>query len=106
MISCAWQSDVESFALPEPSVHGFRHCFAAGNSRFPAETLVEMARLLTLAIAKMAVLASRMRAMGSHAGGAVGTAMSGRHFVPRTGRLTYYSAPTGTCPDGWGRQGS
>ena len=44
----AEQTDAESFALLEPIADGFRNYFAAGNSRSPAETLVEKAAMLNL----------------------------------------------------------
>ena len=63
------QTDVDSFALLEPSADGFRNYFASGNPRSPAEMLVEKAVLLKLTIPEMAALAGGMRAMNANAGG-------------------------------------
>ena len=63
------QTDVDSFALLEPSADGFRNYFASGNPRSPAEMLVEKAVLLNLTIPEMAALVGGMRAMNANAGG-------------------------------------
>ena len=63
------QTDVQSFALLEPAADGFRNYFAGGNSRSPAEMLVEKASLLNLTVAEMTVLVGGMRAMNANAGG-------------------------------------
>ena len=65
----AEQTDAESFALLEPTADGFRNYFAAGNSRSPAEMLVEKAALLNLTIPEMTVLVGGMRALDANAGG-------------------------------------
>ena len=44
------QTDVESFAVLEPTADGFRNYFATGNRRSPAEMLVEKAALLNLSL--------------------------------------------------------
>ena len=44
MDASAQQTDVDSFALLEPSADGFRNYFADGNPRSPAEMLVERRR--------------------------------------------------------------
>ena len=62
------QTDVESFDVLEPVADGFRNYFAAGNSRSPAEMLVEKAALLELSIPEMTVLVGGMRALGANAG--------------------------------------
>lgn len=41
------QTDVESFAVLEPTADGFRNYFAKGNSESPAEMLVDRANMLT-----------------------------------------------------------
>jgi catalase-peroxidase len=64
------QTDVASFAVLEPKADGFRNYFASGNSRSPAEMLVEKAALLDLTIPEMTVLVGGMRALGANAGGA------------------------------------
>ena len=67
----AEQTDAESFALLEPTADGFRNYFAAGNSRSPAEMLVEKAAFLNLTIPEMTVLVGSMRALDANAGGSV-----------------------------------
>ncbi len=47
------QTDVDSFALLEPTADGFRNYFAGGNPRSPAEMLVEKAALLNLTVSEM-----------------------------------------------------
>ena len=62
------RTDVESFALLEPTADGFRNYFAGGNPRSPAEMLVEKAAMLNLTAPEMAVLVGGMRAMNANAG--------------------------------------
>ena len=64
------QTDVESVAVLEPSADGFRNYFASGNSRSPAEMLVEKAALLELSVPEMTALAGGMRALDANTGGA------------------------------------
>jgi catalase-peroxidase len=64
------QTDVSSFAVLEPTADGFRNYFGEGNSRSPAEALVERANLLTLTVPEMTVLVGGMRALDSNAGDA------------------------------------
>ncbi len=64
------QTDVDSFALLEPTADGFRNYFAVVNPRSPAEMLVEKAALLNLTIPEMTALVGGMRAMNANAGGA------------------------------------
>jgi catalase-peroxidase len=64
------QTDVHSFAALEPTADGFRNYFAQGNSRSPAEMLVEKAALLGLTVPEMAVLVGGMRALNANSGGA------------------------------------
>jgi catalase-peroxidase len=77
------QTDVESFAVLEPTADGFRNYFADGNSRSPADMLVERADLLTLSVPEMTVLVGGMRALDANAGQA-------RHgvFTERPGTLS------------------
>jgi catalase-peroxidase len=63
------QTDVESFAVLEPSADGFRNYFASGNDRSPAEMLVDRASLLTLDVPEMTVLIGGMRALDANAAG-------------------------------------
>jgi catalase-peroxidase len=63
------QTDVPSFAVLMPTADGFRNYFGEGNSRSPAEMLVEKADLLTLSAPEMTVLVGGMRALNANAGG-------------------------------------
>jgi catalase-peroxidase len=60
------QTDVESFAVLEPTADGFRNYLRAGE-KFPAEhALVERANLLTLTAPEMTVLLGGMRALNTN----------------------------------------
>lgn len=63
-------TDINSFALLEPSADGFRNYFGSNNSRSPAEMLIEKAALLNLTASEMTVLVGGMRALDANAGGA------------------------------------
>ena len=77
------QTDVESFAVLEPTADGFRNYFGEGNPASPAEMLVDRADMLSLTIPEMTVLVGGMRAMDANAGG------SGHGvFTDRAGALT------------------
>jgi catalase-peroxidase len=69
------QTDVESFAVLEPTADGFRNYFADGNRLSPTEMLVDRADLLGLTVPEMTALVGGMRAMGANSGGS-GTACS------------------------------
>jgi catalase-peroxidase len=79
----AEQTDVESFAVLEPTFDGFRNYVAKGH-RAPAEhLLIERAALLTLSAPETAVLVGGMRALNANAGHSdVGV------FTSRPGTLT------------------
>ena len=62
------QTDVTSFAVLEPAADGFRNYYAAGQSRSPAELLVDKANLLTLTVPEMTVLVGGMRALNANTG--------------------------------------
>jgi catalase-peroxidase len=62
------QTDVESFAVLEPTADGFRNYFGAASPRSPAEMLVERASLLNLSVPEMTVLVGGMRALNANAG--------------------------------------
>ncbi len=83
MDASAEQTDVDSFALLEPSADGFRNYFAGGSPRSPAEMLVEKAAFLNLTIPEMTVLVGGMRALGSNAGGSAHGV-----FTDRSGTLS------------------
>jgi len=63
------QTDVESFAVLEPTADGFRNYFGDGNHRSPAEMLVDKADMLTLTVPEMTALVGGMRALNANAGG-------------------------------------
>ncbi|MBG56732.1 MAG: catalase/peroxidase HPI [Porticoccus sp.] len=60
------QTDVDSFAVLEPTADGFRNYFGKGHSRSPAEMLVDRASLLTLTVPEMTVLVGGMRALDAN----------------------------------------
>ncbi|MDP2762680.1 MAG: catalase/peroxidase HPI [Sideroxyarcus sp.] len=62
------QTDVNSFAVLEPTADGFRNYFGDGNRRSPAEMLVDRANMLTLTVPEMTVLVGGMRALNANAG--------------------------------------
>ena len=63
------QTDVESFAVLEPTADGFRNHVANGHHR-PAEALlVDRAQMLTLTAPEMTVLVGGLRVLGANAGG-------------------------------------
>jgi len=77
------QTDVESFAVLEPRVDGFRNHVQPGLEDAAAELLVDKAQLLTLTAPEMTVLVGGLRVLGANAGGA-------KHgvFTRRPGVLT------------------
>ncbi len=77
------QTDVESFAVLEPTADGFRNYLANGHAR-PAEALlVDRAQMLTLTAPEMTVLVGGLRVLGANAGGSeLGV------FTERAGTLT------------------
>ncbi|MDD1793722.1 catalase/peroxidase HPI [Enterovibrio sp. ZSDZ42] len=63
-------TDVESFAVLEPTADGFRNYYdGTKNYRSPAEMLVERADLLTLTVPEMTVLVGGMRALDANSNG-------------------------------------
>ncbi len=77
------QTDVDSFAVLEPSADGFRNYFGEYNYRSPAEMLVDRASLLTLTVPEMTVLVGGMRVLDANAGGS-----SHGVFTDRPGTLS------------------
>ncbi|HWO93246.1 MAG TPA: catalase/peroxidase HPI, partial [Dehalococcoidia bacterium] len=61
------QTDVESFAVLEPTYDGFRNYLRAGEKLSPETLLVERANMLTLTAPEMAVLVAGMRALNANA---------------------------------------
>jgi catalase-peroxidase len=62
------QTDVDSFAVLEPTADGFRNYFGKGHSRSAEELLVDRAQMLTLTAPEMTVLVGGMRALNANAG--------------------------------------
>jgi catalase-peroxidase len=61
------QTDVESFAVLEPTVDGFRNYVGGSREAPPEHLLVERARMLTLSAPEMSVLVAGMRVLGANA---------------------------------------
>src|SRR5271157_3560923 len=77
------QTDVESFAVLEPKVDGFRNYMSGEPSRSAEELLVDRAQLLTLTAPEMTVLIGGLRVLGANFGGSdLGV------FTSRPGTLT------------------
>jgi catalase-peroxidase len=62
------QTDVQSFAVLEPTADGFRNYFGPGNTVSPAVALVDRANMLTLSVPEMTVLVGGLRALNANAG--------------------------------------
>jgi catalase-peroxidase len=76
-------TDVESFAVLEPTADGFRNYHPPGGDRSPTELLVDRAHLLTLTAPEMTVLVGGMRVLNANFGqSALGV------FTLRPGTLT------------------
>ncbi|MDQ6816342.1 MAG: catalase/peroxidase HPI [Actinomycetota bacterium] len=60
------QTDVESFAVLEPTADGFRNYIQAGQTLPPETLLLERANLLTLTAQEMTVLVGGMRALNTN----------------------------------------
>ena len=77
------QTDVESFAVLEPTADGFRNYRGNGHSRSAEELLVDRAQLLTLTAPEMTVLVGGLRVLGANVG-----ASERGVFTERPGALT------------------
>ena len=62
-------TDVDSFAVLEPTADGFRNYQSAGQIASAEELLVERANLLTLTAPEMTVLVGGLRVLGANHGG-------------------------------------
>lgn len=62
------QTDVEAFAVLEPTADGFRNYFGKDNDRSPADLLVDRANLLSLTIPEMTALVGGLRALDANQG--------------------------------------
>ncbi|MGI9513351.1 MAG: catalase/peroxidase HPI, partial [Anderseniella sp.] len=76
------QTDVESFAVLEPTADGFRNYLKAGQGRSAEELLVDRAQLMTLTAPEMTVLVGGMRALNTNVDGS-----SNGVFTDRPGTL-------------------
>ncbi len=63
------QTDVNSFAVLEPTADGFRNYFGKNNPRSPAEMLIDKASQLTLTVPEMTVLVGGLRALDANTDG-------------------------------------
>jgi catalase-peroxidase len=61
-------TDVESFAVLEPTADGFRNYVRKGDNRPPAELLVDRAHLLTLTAPEMTALIGGLRVLNANVG--------------------------------------
>ena len=62
------QTDVESFAVLEPTADGFRNYIANGHERAAEELLVDRAQMLTLTAPEMTVLVGGLRVLNANVG--------------------------------------
>ena len=62
------QTDVDSFAVLEPTADGFRNYLGKGHLRSVEELLVDRAHMLTLTAPEMTVLVGGMRALNANVG--------------------------------------
>ena len=62
------QTDVDSFAVLEPTADGFRNYLGNGHNRSAEELLLDRAHLLTLTAPEMTVLVGGMRALNANVG--------------------------------------
>ena len=62
------QTDVDSFAVLEPTADGFRNHFASGHQRTAEELLVDRAQMLTLTAPEMTVLVGGLRVLNANVG--------------------------------------
>jgi catalase-peroxidase len=77
------QTDVDSFAVLEPTADGFRNYLREGHDRSAEQLLVDRAQLLTLSAPEMTVLVGGLRVLGAnHDGSALGV------LTTRPGTLT------------------
>jgi catalase-peroxidase len=77
----AEQTDVESFAVLEPTADGFRNYLGKGHTRPAEHLLVDKASLLTLTAPELTVLVGGMRALGANHDGSDLGVLTGRPGV-------------------------
>jgi catalase-peroxidase len=69
MDASAEQTDVDAFAVLEPTADGFRNYFRAGDKRRPEEVLIDRSSLLGLTAPEMTVLVGALRVLGANTAG-------------------------------------
>ena len=74
----AEQTDIDSFAVLEPTADGFRNYWRSGDKRRPETVLVDKASLLSLTAPEMTVLVGGMRALGANSAGSSLGVLTGR----------------------------
>jgi catalase-peroxidase len=62
------QTDVESFAVLEPTADGFRNYYGKGSEKAPAELLIDRASKLELTVPELTVLIGGLRALDANEG--------------------------------------
>ena len=62
------QTDIDSFAVLEPTADGFRNYMRPGQEAYAAELLVDRANMMTLTAPEMTVLVGGMRALNANVG--------------------------------------
>ncbi len=62
------QTDVDAFAVLEPTADGFRNYIRTGDKRRPEELLIDRASLLTLTAPEMTALVGGLRVLGANSG--------------------------------------
>lgn len=62
------QTDVNSFAVLEPTADGFRNYFSNAPQRSPTAMLIDRANMLTLSVPEMTVLVGGLRALNANTG--------------------------------------
>jgi catalase-peroxidase len=77
------QTDVESFAVLEPTADGYRNYFRSGDKRRAEELLIDRTSLLGLTAPELTVLIGGLRVLGANAGGSTHGV-----FTKRPGTLT------------------
>lgn len=72
------QTDVESFAVLEPTADGFRNYLGKGHDRRAEELMVDRAQLLSLSAPEMTVLVGGLRVLNANTGGSRGGVFTDR----------------------------
>ena len=83
------QTDVDSFAVLEPTFDGFRNYKKTDDPRSTEALLVDRAQLLGLTAPEMTVLVAGLRTLGANADGS-----SNGVFTSSTGTCLLYTSPS------------